>query len=94
MGESGHSLVSLVVTNSIVWEFVTDGIRRSSFKGKNTWQRICDWMLKVVHPVSLTDASGRPELGCSESQTALFRGGFYLSPMAGSSSLSWPFALS
>ena len=24
---------------------------------------------------------------------ALFRGGFYLIPMAGSSSLSWPFAL-
>jgi hypothetical protein len=38
-------------------------------------------------------ASGRPELGCSVSPTTLFRGGFYLSPMAGSSSLSWPFVL-
>ena len=77
MGKSGHLLVSLVVNNSTAREFVTDGIGRSSFKGKNTWQRICDLTLKVVRSISLTGVSGRPELGCSESQAALFRGGFY-----------------
>ena len=52
----------------------------------DTWTMISDWTLGLVHPVDLTGTSGRPELGCSESLTALFRGDAY-------SSLSWPFAL-
>ena len=54
---------------------------------------IGDWTLGLVRLVDLTGASGRPELGCSESPTILFHGGFYLSPMAGSRLFSWPFVL-
>jgi hypothetical protein len=41
-----------------------------------------------VRPVDLTGTSSHPEWGYSESLTTLFHGGFYLSPMTGSSSLS------
>ena len=47
----------------------------------------------VLRPVDLTDASGRPEFLESREPTALFVGALYLSLMASSSSLSWPFAL-
>jgi hypothetical protein len=46
----------------------------------NMWHRSKDW-------------TGRLELGCSESPTTLFHGSSYLSPMAGSISLSWPFCI-
>jgi hypothetical protein len=42
----------------------------------------------ALPPVGRTCSSDCSELGCSESPTALFHGGSYLSPMAGSSSLS------
>ena len=46
-----------------------------------------------LRPDAESGVSGRPELGYSESPMALFREDFYVSPMAGSSSLSWSFAL-
>jgi hypothetical protein len=46
-----------------------------------------------VHPVDLTGASGCPDFSVNREPTALFVGALYLSPIAGSSSLSWPFAL-
>ena len=48
---------------------------------------------EVQHPVNLTGAFGRPVFWAVRSPTALFRGGFCLSPMAGSSSYPWAFAL-
>ena len=48
---------------------------------------------RVLHPVDLTGAFGRPDFSENREPTSLFRGGFYLSPMAGSSSFSWSFAL-
>jgi hypothetical protein len=48
---------------------------------------------QLSNEVTHGGASGSHELGCSVSPTALFRGSFYLSSMASSSSLSWPFAL-
>ena len=47
----------------------------------------------VLRPVNLTGASGQIEFQRTEEPTALFLGALYLSPMAGSSSLPWPFAL-
>ena len=46
---------------------------------------------EVQHPVNLTGASGWPVFSAVRSPTTLFVGALYLSPMAGSSSLSWPF---
>jgi hypothetical protein len=69
------------------------GDRCMWFEAGDKWMTSIDRTLGVVHPVRWTSASGHPELGCSESPMALFCRGSYLSPMAGSSSLSWPFAL-
>ena len=46
-----------------------------------------------LRPVSMTCASGRLVKAEGREPTTLFRGGLYLSPLAGSSSLSLPFAL-
>jgi hypothetical protein len=53
---------------------------------EDMWTRIVDRMLGCR-------VSGHPDDSAVRSPTALFVGAFYLSPMAGSSSLSWPFAL-
>jgi hypothetical protein len=50
-------------------------------------------VLAQVRLVALTNVSSQRKVDCLWSLMALFHGGFYLSPMAGSSSLSWPFAL-
>jgi hypothetical protein len=68
-------------------------IERTTFKAGDTWTASNDRMLGLVCPVSATSASGHLVLGCFLSSTALFRGGFYLSPMAGSCSLVWPFSM-
>ena len=44
-------------------------------------------------PVSRTGASGHPDQYPVKGYNGSIIGGFYLSPMAGSSSLFWPFAL-
>ena len=46
-----------------------------------------------TRPVDLTGVSGCPDFSVNREPTALFMGALYLSPMASSSSLSWPFAL-
>jgi hypothetical protein len=48
-------------------------------------------MLGSLRPVGRTYTSGRPDFQWTEEPTALFHGGFYISPITGSSSLSWPF---
>ena len=48
---------------------------------------------EVQRPINLTGVSGQPVFSAVRSLTTLFLGGFYLSPMAGSSSLPGPFAL-
>jgi len=48
---------------------------------------------RVLRPVNLTGASGQPMFHWTEEPMAIFVGALYLSPMAGSSSPSWPFAL-
>ena len=47
----------------------------------------------VLRPADLTGVSGRPDFLENREPTALFMGALYLSPMASSSSLTWPFAL-
>ena len=47
----------------------------------------------VLRPVNLTGVSGQPVFHWTEERMALFVGALYLSPMAGSSSLSWPFCI-
>ena len=47
----------------------------------------------VLHPVDLTGAFGLPDFSVNREPTALFMGALYLSPMAESSLVSWPFAL-
>ena len=46
---------------------------------------------RVLRPVDLTGASGCPDFSENREPIALFIGALYLSPMVGSSSLSWPF---
>ena len=60
---------------------LTIEIVQMSLNDEDTWTTLSDRTLGLVRPIDLTGASGRPELGYSESPTALFCGGFYLSPM-------------
>ena len=77
----------------VVLSHLTIEIVRMLLNMGDTWTTISDRTLGLVCPVDLTREFDQTELGCSESPMALFRGGFYLSPMASSSSLSWPFSL-
>jgi hypothetical protein len=64
------------------------GDRCTWFEVGDMWMTSSDQMLGVMCMVGWTSMFGRPKLGCSESPTALFHGGSYFSPMAGSSSIS------
>ena len=72
---------------------ITIGITWPRLNAEATWLPSSDLMLVGLCPVNPIGVSGQCLASCSLSPTALFHGGFYLSPMAGSSSLSWPFAL-
>jgi hypothetical protein len=72
----------------------------STIEIRHTWLNRGDtWT--AVSDRTMACASGRIEAACPVTScrqavrgpTTLFRGGFYLSPMTGSSSLSWPFVL-
>jgi hypothetical protein len=80
-GASGHHL-------TVECDHLAVGDQRTWFEVGDTWTASSDQILGVVRTVGWTSMSGRPELGCSESPMTLFHGGSYLSPMAGSSSLS------
>ena len=67
---------------------LTVGIRHSVFEERGHVTCIVRPDAEVQCPVNLTGASGRPVFSAVRSPTALFHGGFYLSPMAGSSSPS------
>ena len=69
------------------------GIGRSVFEEREYVACITRPNAGVQRPVNMTEAFGRPVFSAVRSPTALFRGGFYLSPMAGSSFNTWPFAL-
>jgi hypothetical protein len=67
-----------------------------SDKGLKAWTRGVDRVTGRkgwLRPVSQTYASGHLKFQWTVEPSALFHVTFYLSPMAGSSSLSWPFAL-
>ena len=72
---------------------LTVGIRRTVFEERRHVVCIARPDTGVLRPVDMTGASSRPVFSVVSSPTALFHGGFYLSPTASSSSLSWPFAL-
>ena len=72
---------------------LTIGIGRSVFEERGHVACIARPDAGVLRLVTMTRASGRPVFSAVSSPTSLFHGGFYLRPMAGSSSLSWPFAL-
>ena len=72
---------------------LTVGIGRSVFEERGHMACIARPDARAQRPVNLTGASGQPVFSAVKSPTALFCGGFYLSPMAGSSSIFWPFAL-
>jgi hypothetical protein len=63
------------------------------FDHGDMWHKSRDQTLGLVRPIDWTCASGHTDLAVVRIPMALFCGGFYLSPMDGSSSLSWPFAL-
>jgi hypothetical protein len=83
---SGHDLMrgAIVFTFEIVWSTLNVGA---------TWRSSGDQMLEACVRSPPTSASGHPVVSCPLRPTALFREGFYLNPMASSSSLPWPFAL-
>ena len=72
---------------------LTIGIGHSVFEERGHVACIARPDARVQRPINLTGTSGRPVFSAVSSPMALFHGGFYLSPMARSSSLSWPFAL-
>ena len=72
---------------------LTVGIGRSVFEERGHVACIARLDTEVQRLVNLIGASGRPVFSVVRSPTALFMGALYLSPMPGSSSLSWPFAL-
>jgi hypothetical protein len=86
----GHNVRSVVGASGLN---LTVGIARPQLNAEATWLPSSDRTLAGLCPFTLNSVFGRPELGYSVSPMALFRGGLYLSPMAGSSSLTWPFAL-
>jgi hypothetical protein len=59
----------------------------------DTWTEICDRMLRVLRLIGVSYASGHHVKVGSGKPTTLFRWGLYISPMAGSCSLSWSFSL-
>ena len=63
---------------------LTVGIERSEFEERGHMACIARPDTGVQRLVNLTRASGRPVFSAVRSPMALFRGGFYLSPMAGS----------
>ena len=79
--------------NSASGHHLTVGIGRSVFEERGHVACIARSGAEVQRPVNLTGAFGRHVFSAVRSPMALFRGGFYLSPMASSSSPSWPFAL-
>ena len=88
LGFSVRSLCAVVSGHHLTVE-----IERSTFEERGHVACIARPDAEVQRSVNLTGASSRPVFSAVRSPTALFRGDFYLSPMAGSSSLSWPFAL-
>ena len=64
---------------------LTVGIRRSVFEERGHVACIVRPDAEVQRPVNLTGASGRPVFCAVRSPTTLFRGDFYLSPVASSS---------
>jgi hypothetical protein len=63
------------------------------FEGEVTWRKMFDRTLAWARLVTLSNTSGRYVGGNFLSPASLFMGALYLSPLVGSSSLSWPFAL-
>jgi hypothetical protein len=90
---SGHGRLGPVVTWSLAREILTVEFVRITLNWGAMWHTSCDRMLGGVHPVIPTVVFGRCAVCCPWCPMALFRGGSYLSPMASSSSLSWPFTL-
>ena len=84
-------LVRPVTLSSVSGHHLTVGIGHSVFEERGHMTCIARPDAEVQRPINLTGASGRPVFSAVSSPTALFRGGFYLKPMAGS--FSWPFAL-
>ena len=58
----------------------TVGTSELTFEDGDTWMAVSDQTLGLEHLVGATSMSNHPELGCSESLRALFRGGFYIKP--------------
>ena len=79
--------------SSVSGHHLTVGIERSVFEDRGHVACIARLDVGVLRPFDVTGVSGRPVFSAVRSQMALFVGAFYLRPMAGSSSLSWPFAL-
>jgi hypothetical protein len=72
---------------------LTIGIKRRSSNAGTCGRRSTIRRRGATRPVILTGASGHPDFRADREPTTLFRWGLYLSPMAGSCSLSWPFSL-
>ena len=70
--------------SSMSGHHLTVGSRRSVFKEKGHVACIARLDAGVLRPIDMTGAFGRSMFSAVSSPTALFRGGFYLSPMAGS----------
>jgi hypothetical protein len=72
---------------------LTVEIRHTWLNCDDTWTAVSDRTLTCVFGHIEAARPVTPRRQAVRGPMALFRGAFYLSPLAGSSSLSWPFAL-
>ena len=71
-GASGQLAYASGRELGVALSHLTVEIMQMSLNAGDTWTTISDRTLGLVRPVDLTSAFGRPELGYSESLTALF----------------------
>ena len=62
-------------------------------KAGDAWRASSDRTLGLMHLVSLTGASGRPETSAVREPMTLFVGAPYINVVTGLGSISWPFLL-
>jgi hypothetical protein len=90
---SGRCHAHPIATWLIAWEFSTVGIAWTRLNRGAMCRASHDRTLGGMRPVIPIYVSGRCADSCSKRGNDSIHGALYLSPMAGSSSLSWPFAL-
>jgi hypothetical protein len=92
-GASGHLVGMSDRSLTLCGSFSNVGDQRSMLNLGDTWMSSDDRTLRHASGRFRSARPITPRRQAVMGPTTLFREGLYLSPLAGSSSLSWPFAL-